>query len=142
MFEESDLIQHAAKAFGDRLIADRMSLAVAEADEEMKPILNLINTLYLATIMEKNISWFVISGILKVGFLKLYKKKYDNKIFQNEDINQMKSVSADLCAQLGPQVTDPQREVRIVLKNCRPWLSARVLASQTPCFLLPLVNIF
>jgi len=86
MFEESDLIQHAAKAFGDRLIADRMSLAVAEADEEMKPILNLINTLYMATIMEKNISWFVISGILK-----------------NEDINQMKNISADLCAQLGPQ---------------------------------------
>jgi len=86
MFEESDLIQHAAKAFGDRLIADRMSLAVAEADDEMKPILNLINTLYMATIMEKNISWFVISGILK-----------------NEDINQMKSISADLCAQLGPQ---------------------------------------
>jgi len=86
MFEESDLIQHAAKSFGDRLIADRMALAVAEADEEMKPILNLINTLYLATIMEKNISWFVISGILK-----------------NEDINQMKSISADLCAQLGPQ---------------------------------------
>ena len=66
MFEESDLIQHAAKSFADRLIADRMSLAVEEADEEMKPILNLINTLYLATIMEKNISWFVISGILKV----------------------------------------------------------------------------
>jgi len=86
MFEESDLIQHAAKSFGDRLIADRMALAVAEADEEMKPILTLINTLYLATIMEKNISWFVISGILK-----------------NEDINQMKSISADLCAQLGPQ---------------------------------------
>merc|ERR1712088_463372 len=86
MFEESDLIQHAAKSFADRLIADRMSLAVEEADEEMKPILNLINTLYLATIMEKNISWFVISGILK-----------------NEDINQMKSISADLCAQLGPQ---------------------------------------
>merc|ERR1712079_92667 len=86
MFEESDLIQHAAKSFADRLIADRMSLAVEEADEEMKPILNLINTLYLATIREKNISWFVISGILK-----------------NEDINQMKSISADLCAQLGPQ---------------------------------------
>ena len=79
MFEESDLIQHAAKAFGDRLIADRMSLAVAEADEEMKPILNLINTLYLATIMEKNISWFVISGILKVGFLKLSKKSMTTK---------------------------------------------------------------
>merc|ERR1739849_75708 len=70
---------HAAKSFADRLIADRMSLAVEEADEEMKPILNLISTLYMATIMEKNISWFVISGILK-----------------NEDINQMKSLSAQL----------------------------------------------
>jgi len=86
MFEESDLIQHAGQAFADRLIADRMSLAVAEADEEMKPILNLINTLYLASIMEKNISWFVINGILK-----------------NENINQLKGISADLCAQLGPQ---------------------------------------
>ena len=73
MFEESDLIQHAAKSFADRLIADRMSLAVEEADEEMKPILNLINTLYLATIMEKNISWFVINGILKVGSLVILK---------------------------------------------------------------------
>ena len=36
-------------------------------EEEMKPILNLIDTLYMATIMEKNISWFVISGILKVS---------------------------------------------------------------------------
>ena len=71
MFEESDLIQHAAKSFADRLIADRMSLAVEEADEEMKPILNLINTLYMATIMEKNISWFVISGILKVSEFRL-----------------------------------------------------------------------
>ena len=71
MFEESDLIQHAAKSFADRLIADRMSLAVEEADEEMKPILNLINTLYMATIMEKNISWFVISGILKVSESRL-----------------------------------------------------------------------
>ena len=71
MFEESDLIQHAAKSFADSLIADRMSLAVEEADEEMKPILNLINTLYMATIMEKNISWFVISGILKVSESRL-----------------------------------------------------------------------
>ena len=71
MFEESDLIQHAAKSFADRLIADRMSLAVEEANEEMKPILNLINTLYMATIMEKNISWFVISGILKVSESRL-----------------------------------------------------------------------
>merc|ERR1719402_1127854 len=77
MFEESDLIQHAAKSFGERLIADRMALAVSEADEDMKPILTLINTLYLATIMEKNMSWFVINGILKPS-----------------DINPMKGIAA------------------------------------------------
>jgi len=42
--------------------------------------------LYLVTILEKNLSWFVISGILKP-----------------EDINPVKTLSADLCAQLGPQ---------------------------------------
>jgi len=86
MFEESDLIQHAAKSFGDRLVADRMALAVSQAEEDIKPILTLINSLYLATIMEKNMSWFVISGILKPA-----------------DINEMKAISSDLCAELGPQ---------------------------------------
>merc|ERR1711962_1163826 len=86
MFEESDLIQHAAKSFGERLIADRFAVTLETCDKSLEPILTLINTLYMATIMEKNISWFVISGILK-----------------NEDINQMKTISADLCAQLGPQ---------------------------------------
>jgi len=86
MFEESDLIQHAAKSFGDRLVADRMALAVAEADQDMQPILTLINTLYLATIIEKNLGWYVISGILKP-----------------QDIDPMKAIAADLCAQLGPQ---------------------------------------
>jgi len=86
MFEESDLIQHAAKSFGDRLVADRMALAVDQADKDMKPILTLIHTLYLATIMEKNLSWFVINGILKAS-----------------DINEMKEISANLCAELGPQ---------------------------------------
>merc|ERR1712080_572048 len=64
MFEESDLIQHAAKSFGDRLVADRMALAVAEADQDLKPILTLINTLYLATIIEKNLGWFGISDTM------------------------------------------------------------------------------
>jgi acyl-CoA oxidase len=86
MFEESDLIQHAAKSFGDRLVADRMALAVKTADDDMKPILALINMLYLAAILERNISWFVISGLLKP-----------------EDINKVKTISSDLCAELGPQ---------------------------------------
>jgi len=86
MFEESDLIQHAAKSFGERLIADRFLVKVEEADEDMKPILTLIYTLYLTNMVEKNLTWLVISGLLKPG-----------------DINVVKESSANLCAELGPQ---------------------------------------
>jgi len=86
MFEESDLIQHAAKSFGDRLVADRFLVKVDEADQDMKPILTLIYTLYLTTIVEKNLGWLLISGLLKPG-----------------DVDAVKASGADLCAELGPQ---------------------------------------
>ena len=62
MFEESDLIQHAGKAFGERLIADRFALTLDTCDKDLKPILAKVYNLYLATIVEKNLAWFVISG--------------------------------------------------------------------------------
>jgi len=86
MFEESDLIQSASKSFGDRLIADRFLVKVEEADADMAPILQLIYTLYLTSIVERNLGWLVISGIL-----------------QPKDIDLVKENAANLCAQLGPQ---------------------------------------
>ena len=86
MFEESDLIQHAGKSFGERLIADRFSLTLDTCDKDLQPILTKVFNLYLATIIEKNLSWFVISGLL-----------------QPADVNPLKAHSADLCAELGPQ---------------------------------------
>lgn len=86
MFEESDLIQHAAKSFGDRLVADQFLAKLTSADEDLEPILSLIYNLYLATTVEKNLGWFVISGLL-----------------QPSDIDSVKSNAADLCATLGPQ---------------------------------------
>ena len=93
MFEESDLIQHAGKAFGERLIADRFHLTLDTCDPALKPILTQVRSqpharsicvvlnkcsrefqdirrmqvfsLYLGTIVEKNLGWFVISGLLK-----------------------------------------------------------------------------
>ena len=62
LFEESDLIQHAGKAFGERLIADRFALTLDTCDKDLKPILAKVYNLYLATIVEKNLAWFVISG--------------------------------------------------------------------------------
>merc|ERR1719328_267669 len=86
MFEESDLIQHCGKAFGERLIADRFSLTLDTCDKDLKPVLSKIFDLYLSSIIEKNLGWFVISGLL-----------------QPSDVDIIKAHSAELCAQLGPQ---------------------------------------
>lgn len=86
MFEESDLIQHAGKAFGERLIADRFALTLDTCDKDLKPILSKVYSLYLASIVEKNLAWFVISGLVP-----------------SSDISGLKSHSADLCAELSTQ---------------------------------------
>jgi len=86
MFEESDLIQHAAKSFADRLIADRFLHALQTCDEELKPVLSLVYDLYLTTVIEKNLGWFVISGLL-----------------QPSDVSRVRANAADLCAELGSQ---------------------------------------
>merc|ERR1719419_2232420 len=64
MFEESDLIQHAGKAFGERLMADRFALTLETCDKDLKPILSKVFSLYLAAIVEKNLAWFVINGLV------------------------------------------------------------------------------
>merc|ERR1712024_373463 len=86
MFEESDLIQHAGKAFGERLIADRFALTLETCDKDLQPILSQIFSLYLSTVVEKNLSWFVIQGILLA-----------------RDISAVRDHSAQLCADLGTQ---------------------------------------
>merc|ERR1711992_297485 len=86
MFEESDLIQHAGKAFGERLIADRFAVTLETCDKSLEPILSQLFSLYLSSIVEKNLSWFVIQGILPA-----------------RDISAVKEHSAQLCADLGTQ---------------------------------------
>jgi len=86
MFEESDLIQHCGKAFGERLIADRFALTLDTCDKDLQPILSKIFSVYLAAIVEKNLSWFVINGLIS-----------------SSEISAVKSFSADLCAELGGQ---------------------------------------
>merc|ERR1719328_885341 len=86
IFEESDLIQHCGKAFGERLIADRFALTLDTCDKDLRPILAKVYNLYLATIVEKNLAWFVISGLVP-----------------SSEISGLKAHSADLCAELGTQ---------------------------------------
>merc|ERR1712203_393222 len=54
MLEESDLIQGAARAYGDNLILTRFAQVLVECDLELKPMLEKIFTLYALTVVERN----------------------------------------------------------------------------------------
>ena len=108
MLEESDLIQKAARAYGDHLIADRFSTVMKETEADLQPILEKIFTLYSITIIgnffvyhtsiwriflqyynlipERNLPWFVIS-----------------KTLTKQQGLEVKALAAQLCAELGPQ---------------------------------------
>jgi len=86
MFEESDLIQHAAKSFADRLIADRFLAALKSCDPGLKDVLSRVFDLYLTTILEKNLTWYVTSGLIMPS-----------------DIDKVLANAAELCAEVGPQ---------------------------------------
>merc|ERR1711997_511112 len=57
MLQESDLIQNAARSFGERLIAERFT-------EDLKPILTQVFKLFVITLLEKNSAMFASSGLI------------------------------------------------------------------------------
>ena len=91
MLEESDLIQAAARAYGDRLIADRFTFAkrfynfshmqpikfqtlslnfrfgatVGSCDSDLKPILEKVLELYLASNVERNLAQLLTLELIK-----------------------------------------------------------------------------
>ena len=64
MYAESDLIQAAAKAYGERLISDQFTMAIQKADAGVQPILCQLRHLYALDIIEKELGLFMLSGIL------------------------------------------------------------------------------
>ena len=62
--EESDLIQHSAKAFGERLITDQFSSVLNTCGEDLKPILQQVFNLFVINVVERDLAWFVSAGLL------------------------------------------------------------------------------
>nr|XP_040578957.1 acyl-coenzyme A oxidase 3, peroxisomal-like [Lepeophtheirus salmonis] len=64
MLCESDLIQHAARSFGDRLIAERFEIALEQCSEGLKGVLSKVHELYLIGLIERNLTWYLLSGLI------------------------------------------------------------------------------
>lgn len=85
MYKTSDIIQSAARAFGERLISERFMAITAEASEKNKGILNLLHRLYIVDILEKDLGWCLLAQILPPA-----------------EAAKVSEEAADLCAQLAP----------------------------------------
>ena len=64
MYNQSDLIQAAARSYGERLISDQCFKSVEEVGESLHSILQKIHRLYMLDIIEKDLGTLIISGIL------------------------------------------------------------------------------
>ncbi len=107
MLEESDLIQAAARAYGECLISSQFAEVIKTADQSLVPVLEQMRRLYLVELLQKNLAWFLLQGLVpqEVG-------------------SQVAGVAAELCRDLAPSalslaeafdITDPMLSAPIAL---------------------------
>ena len=86
MYKEQDLVQAAARAYGERLISECFNNALEKADASIQPILSKLLHLYQITVIERNLGYFTTSGMLPI-----------------DTGANVGSVAADLCRDVAPQ---------------------------------------
>jgi len=86
MFDSSDLVQHAARAYGERLTSEVCTDTRNTADTSVQEILEKLHHLYLITIIERNLGWFMSKRLIPV--------------WASKHVN---TVAADLCKEVSPQ---------------------------------------
>lgn len=86
MYQENDLIQGAARSFGERLVSERFAEVIKQADPSLKPILTQLYHLYLVDIMEKNLGWFTVTKTMSI-----------------ETGSKVSDTAVELCRQISPQ---------------------------------------
>lgn len=64
MLNESDLVQGAARAFGERMISDQFADVLKKCESSLKTPLTKLYHLYLLDIVEKNMASFITTGLI------------------------------------------------------------------------------
>jgi len=70
MKEESDLIQHASRAYGERVIFQQFAHVINTCDSSLKPILTQLCTLYGLSVLEEDLAHFVTHGLIDAKVAK------------------------------------------------------------------------
>jgi len=86
MLQGSDLVQLAARSFGERLVAERTKAAIENADSSLKGVLGELYKLYVVSVINRNLAWFMKNGLLTV-----------------EQGKEVDAISDELCRQIAPQ---------------------------------------
>lgn len=64
MYEESDLIQSAAKAYGERLCSEQFRRVMGEAEESLKPVLGQLHHLFAVDCIESSLGELLTIGLV------------------------------------------------------------------------------
>jgi len=64
MLQESDLVQGAARAYGERLISEQFGEVLKTCDASLKPMLTKLHHLYLLDCVEQNLASFITTGLI------------------------------------------------------------------------------
>jgi len=86
MFDSSDLIQHAARAYGERLVSQVCLDTKGKSDASLHDILEKLHKLYLVNIIEQNLGWFLSKRLIPTWAAK-----------------KVPDVAAKLCKEISPQ---------------------------------------
>ena len=86
MYQEQDLVQAAARAYGERLISESFGKALDKADPSLQPILKKLHHLYQMTVIKRDLGYFTTSKLMPI-----------------ETGAEVGKVTADLCKEVAPQ---------------------------------------
>ena len=64
VYQEQDLVQASARAYGERLISECFAEAISKAEPSLEPVLSKLYHLYLISAVEMDLGYFVTSGLM------------------------------------------------------------------------------